>query len=60
VGRIGSALYRGAGIGEQLVSKGLADRAFVEEVSRAFEEWGSTPGAFSARAFCEALGTKPQ
>jgi GNAT superfamily N-acetyltransferase len=59
VSELAVALHRGAGIGEQLVSKGIAESAVVEGIRNAYLEWGETPGAFSARAFCEAVGFKP-
>jgi ubiquinone/menaquinone biosynthesis C-methylase UbiE len=44
---------------EQVITQGWADRATLEQISRALRAWGAHPDAFYARIYCEAIGWKP-
>jgi ubiquinone/menaquinone biosynthesis C-methylase UbiE len=43
----------------QLVEAGLADRATLQELSRAFVDWGTNPAAFAAEAWGEVVAWRP-
>jgi SAM-dependent methyltransferase len=51
-------MLREGGLGNQAVELGLADRAWLESTALAVEAWASSPGAFAAEAWCEAIAWK--
>lgn len=44
---------------DRLVELGVAKGEEVERIRQAWLKWGESPDAFSAKAWCEALGWKP-
>ena len=50
-----AAMLREGGLGRQAVELGLADIAWLEDTALAIEAWASSPGAFAAEAWCEAI-----
>lgn len=58
-GEFWSRYYGSADLRRMLPALGVATEAALEEASAVWREWGETPGAFSARFWCRAVGRKP-
>jgi hypothetical protein len=58
-GEFWSRYYSSPDLRRLLPALGVATEAALEEASAAWREWGETPGAFSARFWCTAVGWKP-
>jgi SAM-dependent methyltransferase len=43
---------------EEAIQLGWADASYFERAEKAFRAWGSSPDAFVATVFCEAIGWK--
>ena len=55
-GTFTASLFRYPSTVEQAVARGWATAEELDEMSRAWTEWGEHPGAFVARFWCEAIG----
>lgn len=54
-GAFTASLFRHPSTVERSVAQGLATAEELDEMSRAWTEWGAHPGAFVARFWCEAV-----
>jgi SAM-dependent methyltransferase len=59
VGQFTADLFRHPASVERAVREGIATRDELEEMARAWTEWGEQRGAFLARFWCEAVAWAP-
>lgn len=54
----GAASYFSGTFADQAIELGWMDRAEIDKIKVAWQEWGENPNAFWARSWCEAVGWK--
>ena len=54
----GAGSYFSGTFADQAIELGWMDRAEIDKIKAAWQEWGENPDAFWARSWCEAVGWK--